>query len=638
MPSIQEIRQKYPQYEDMTDEQLAQALHKKFYSDMEFSDFAQRIGMVPKVDETESKRGMLDELGRQLGLTGRYIVEGATAIPAMAADALKVVGSVGLNPMRAGDPTVLAGLQSQPSTSGVISGMLDEAGLPRPEGSFERVVGDASRALAATGASAGAGAIPVARELAALPLRQAAGAVAGAGGAGVTRESGGGPGAQLAAGLASGVLASNPELIARGAAAATRVIPAMMRPMTQGGREQIVGTLLRDQADDASRALTNLQNADEIVPGSVPTTGAAARDAGLLALEKGARARRPGEFGARLSEQNAARQQLLDDIAGTPADIVDDVAAREAATTSARESAFASARQAATQKILDKADEILASPAGARKPVQQAVAEFRTAIEGETDPARLYAIRQDIGDAMAGKFGGEKASFALARKELIALRETLDDVIDDAAPGFKAYLERYRELSKPINQKEALQELQARSTLAAPDITTGRDFLSQAKFSRNLDKLLQDRLVAQNLTAEQVKTAKAIAADLDLGASINSSLIKAPGSDTFQNYSLAGVIGAARMRSGELPPFLKTFLKPLDFVYRASDERIDDLLTQAMLDPKLAAMLMAKPTKASVNLAAAALKRDAIRAYGQGAVLGAATASQEREPQRQDTR
>lgn len=44
MPTIAEIRQKYPQYQDMSDGQLADALHKKFYSDIPQADFYSKIG------------------------------------------------------------------------------------------------------------------------------------------------------------------------------------------------------------------------------------------------------------------------------------------------------------------------------------------------------------------------------------------------------------------------------------------------------------------------------------------------------------------------------------------------------------------------------------------------------------------
>lgn len=47
MPTIAEVRQKYPQYDDMSDAQLAGALHQKYYSDMPVEEFNQKIGLPP---------------------------------------------------------------------------------------------------------------------------------------------------------------------------------------------------------------------------------------------------------------------------------------------------------------------------------------------------------------------------------------------------------------------------------------------------------------------------------------------------------------------------------------------------------------------------------------------------------------
>ena len=46
--SISQVREKFPQYSDMSDEQLAQGLHKKYYSDMPFDAFSQKIGLKSK--------------------------------------------------------------------------------------------------------------------------------------------------------------------------------------------------------------------------------------------------------------------------------------------------------------------------------------------------------------------------------------------------------------------------------------------------------------------------------------------------------------------------------------------------------------------------------------------------------------
>ncbi len=45
MPTFAEVRAKYPQYNDLSDDQLASALHKKFYSDMPEDQFRQKIGL-----------------------------------------------------------------------------------------------------------------------------------------------------------------------------------------------------------------------------------------------------------------------------------------------------------------------------------------------------------------------------------------------------------------------------------------------------------------------------------------------------------------------------------------------------------------------------------------------------------------
>lgn len=44
MPTLAEVRQQYPQYKDLTDQALADGLHKKFYADMPREQFDEKIG------------------------------------------------------------------------------------------------------------------------------------------------------------------------------------------------------------------------------------------------------------------------------------------------------------------------------------------------------------------------------------------------------------------------------------------------------------------------------------------------------------------------------------------------------------------------------------------------------------------
>ena len=48
MPTMQDVRAKFPQYNDLSDGQLAEAIHRKFYADMPQEEFAARIGLAPQ--------------------------------------------------------------------------------------------------------------------------------------------------------------------------------------------------------------------------------------------------------------------------------------------------------------------------------------------------------------------------------------------------------------------------------------------------------------------------------------------------------------------------------------------------------------------------------------------------------------
>lgn len=48
MPTLAEIREQYPQYKDMPDDELARGLHAKFYSDMPRAEFDKKIGYSGK--------------------------------------------------------------------------------------------------------------------------------------------------------------------------------------------------------------------------------------------------------------------------------------------------------------------------------------------------------------------------------------------------------------------------------------------------------------------------------------------------------------------------------------------------------------------------------------------------------------
>jgi len=73
MATISEVRAKFPQYNDLSDEQLAAALHQKFYSDMPKAEFDRLVGLgapaaapaasAPKAEAPGVFQGVTDALG-----------------------------------------------------------------------------------------------------------------------------------------------------------------------------------------------------------------------------------------------------------------------------------------------------------------------------------------------------------------------------------------------------------------------------------------------------------------------------------------------------------------------------------------------------------------------------------------------
>jgi hypothetical protein len=497
----------------------------------------------------------------------------------------------------------------------LLHSLVTKAGAPEPVTSGEKLasagLGGASSALALGGGSGAANAI-----------RAGISGATGALSSETVKQAGGGQGAQFAAGLVGGLA---PTALETGARALSAVVARAWSPLTVSGQEQIASNIMGSQATDAKAAATNLDTAQPIIPNSPRTTGEASRDVGLLALEKGVRAKNPAEFGTVFSQQNSARQAELSSLAGTPADIASAQAARDAATGPMRRAAIGNAPAAPVEQVHQTIDDILSSPVGKRDSVATALTWAKEKIGDTSDPASLYEIRKDLQLAQRGKYqpsspnAPNASTLRTASGQLGDVISSLDDAIESVAPGFKAYLQRYKEMSRPIDQMKVVQEVQRRAELTSADITTGQNFLGSASFSRAMDTAIQKN--GAKLDPQQIEKLNAIRADMQAGQAINSPLLKAPGSDTFQNMSIAQVLGAGVT---DAHPIFRVLTKPLQWIYKAagSDAKVNDLLANAFLDPAMGSRLLKQATTQNVQAFSNAL-RARFAAAGIGAGLSA---------------
>lgn len=177
---------------------------------------------APAPVQQPQQPGVLQEIGRQVGLTGRGAIEGVTGLAGIVIDPVTRLANIAL-PATAQIPTM------QQATSQI----LETAGFPQPRDAIERMVNQAIQGVSGGGGMAAVGrvaqtaAAPVTREvgrmLAAQPVAQMAGG-AGAGAAGqAVREAGGTPAGEIAASLLGGVA---------GGAAAARAMAPRVAPTT----------------------------------------------------------------------------------------------------------------------------------------------------------------------------------------------------------------------------------------------------------------------------------------------------------------------------------------------------------------------------------------------------------------------
>lgn len=636
-----------------------------------------------------SERTALQSLLRQLGLTGRAITEGVVHLPNMLADA--TAGAVNLG-VRGVNAATGADIPQMGRPSEAIRDLIDRY-TPRPENATERVVNRMGRGLTslATGmgaAQSAAGLGPAAATLSSAitsnPGSQVS-AVLGmdAGGGMATEMYPDSPVADLVGSAAGGIAGLTAhELLRYG----INVARAAASPVTRPGQERIVGTAIRETAQNPGALQDRLATGQrEIVPGSLRTTAEVANDPGLMQLERGVRSigpREGAEFALRDASRNAARGAAIESMAprldqSAAGDIV-----RDRLTRSLRNSADDVSR---AYRAVDPAAGSISGPTVWDR-VAPTVSEFygrATAGTPEELLPHLARLRNSpnlsVGDvqAMARELGnmagqasqrGDRTLASVAGSIKSALENSLDEaaasvesglsatdritlrvggalrrnqgaVFEEGATGRVLDTNQFGRPTMPaenvprtlmagptaIRQYEAaagadpvarqamqgafVDRLRRAIETTTPD-AQGNPVLSPARFHNLLrDNREQARIL---FGAEGVQHLESIARDFTSRQMVDN-VGRAIGSNTVQNFSTAAVIRA--VTGGMIDPArfeTNPILKPLRWLYRGGDQRIQELLAEAMLNPDLAARLVNNATPENVSAAVDIIRRTAM--------------------------
>lgn len=597
----------------------------EFPDDMSDGDIVSAIkknAMEYKSEEKPVTRGYGEELGRQAGLTARAGIQGVTSLPNMFGNAVSGMYNAG--------SSALGSSSRLPTSTDSLNGLLDKF-LPTPETKVERVANDVSTALASAGGAAkaatGLAGVPqAARSFFGNDLSAQLGAAGlGAGAAASAREGGASPGAQLGLGLLAGSIAPAGQTVAQ---VVGKVPVSLASQFTRGGKESSVGAILNQFSEAPSRTVSRLsREVPEYVPGSVPTAGQASLDRGLMAAEnfvKGLAPTTRSRFANAASSNNAARQSLLEDVAGVnPSAIASAKTARDAVTKPMRDTAFDNAGYAIPSPISSRIESILASPEGARQDVKTAMNWIQGRLDDVGDnawnPKYLYEIRKDIVNGLIrGKYDKDAPGANLARKELTQVVKAFDDVIDNAAPTFGNYMQTYRDMSRPITRMKGAQDLRYKATDTVVDETTGYATISQPKWEQRLGKLMEDEDFVKSLDPKHFDALTKISLDLNRAAQSTANPMRLAGSDTMSNMSTFGVLAKVLGGVDAKSPGIRSVADKFSWLTKLTERETNELLADALLDPKLAVRLMQKADPMSAQSVSNTLKmRAKVSGYGQ---------------------
>lgn len=381
--------------------------------------------------------------------------------------------------------------------------------------------------------------------------------------------------------------------------AAYRAGKSLVEPFYEGGRQQILGRVLRgaagDKADDAMRVM---QNATGATQGVQPTVGMAARELNLpsyAALERATQAVSPDVVNATAARTAANQQAMQNALAAATPDV--------GAARSARETiAGALYNQARSAGIDDAAAQQLAPQ------IQSLTARLPDdVIEHARTLARLNGMQMDDAGSVQGLHWVKRAlddkintatragSSDLARA-YSGLQSEFLDTLDQLSPAYQAARQQYAAMSRPITQGEILGEISRRSTNARGDLTLGG--LTRAATDRTAQSVtgMPNATLASTLTPQQQSIISALRNDL-LSMDFAANAGRGAGSDTVQKLAYTNMLQQAGV-----PTFIQNFAptqvagnlsqRALSLGYGQMNQQLASELAEAMLNPRQAAELM----------------------------------------------
>lgn len=374
---------------------------------------------------------------------------------------------------------------------------------------------------------------------------------------------------------------------------------ALAEPLTRSGQEQIVGrTLNRATGGQERQVIQNLQGSRPLIPGSEPTAGQAAQNAGIAALERTAVATQPSVMELNrqtLAAQNQARLDALRRVAGEGGAYEAAIASREgqaaklygAARQQGVDPQMAKVLQPQIKNLLERA------PSGVVEKAKELARVNGEVMGPQGSVTGLHWMKIAVDDLISG--AKQTGMGNVTKRGLVQFQKDLLSVVDDLSPAYAKARSAFAAKSAPINEMEIGRELLSRSVRPL-DETLMPGKYAAALANPNLPQsatgfsgsTLQGTMSPQNLA-----TLNAIKEDL-ARANFAQTAGRGAGSDTVQKMAMSNLlntVGVQRLPTLLNRPAMLTNYA-LEKIYGGSDREMALLLAEALRNPQEVARLM----------------------------------------------
>lgn len=592
---LSELRQKFPMYGDLSDDQFLIGFRKKFYSDIPSSNFYNQIDYdTQRVDPTAG-----------MSTTDKLLAGAGKSMTDIFRSGKRLANMVGI-----GDYDQAAAKADEELDKPLMGTTAGKVGKYGTDLALTFVPGLKGQQIITQGVKTGARVLPRAVQTttrAAAPYLGAAGSGALVGA--VTSPEDMGEGATMGALAGAGGEAAGRVLSATYGAG-----KAALEPLTEAGRKRVLKRTLDRFATDPSKLRDPaLIPTDVTVPGRLPqlapgTLAEMTMDPGIAQLQRAAATASP-DVASALAEargrQVAGYKGVLDELAGNDGKREFFDAAREQTANQLYRRAE-SEGLSMTTPLEGKMADLMKRPS-VQAAVQQArklAAEKGVDITGqEGSVAGLHYVKK----AMDGMIGEAKRSGNDTMAG--ALMDTQRDLLGfltEASPAYGEALDTYKAMSRPINQMDIGQTLRDRAIPALADLSDGSlarvNANSYANALRNADATaakatgLRGAKMADVLDPDQLRAVEGVGEDMARYAA-SQELGRVPGSPTAQYLGGQNVIrqflgplglpeGAADAAAARIASGL------LNLPYKLTANQTEQLLARALTEPGVAARIM----------------------------------------------